>query len=111
VRFQSVCDVDDLWEGDMQSHQLDGRSVLLIWPDGGEIAAFQGNCPHQEMPLAEADFDGKTLTCRAHNWQFDAATGKSVNPLGCELARFPVRVDNQRIWVDTDIEVRKFVQI
>lgn len=109
MTFRPVCSEEDLWEGEMTAHEVDGHDVLMIWPDGGQITAFQGMCPHQEIALVEGKFDGKTLTCRAHNWMFDACTGKGINPSDCELTMFPLRIENGTIFVDLDIEVRKFV--
>jgi toluene monooxygenase system ferredoxin subunit len=108
MAFQIVCNVDDLWEGDMDSREVDGREVLLVWPDSGAITAYQAMCPHQEVPLIEGKFDGKTLVCRAHNWVFDACTGKGINPSDCELAKYPLRIEDGKVLVDLDIEVRKF---
>lgn len=108
MAFQAVCSLDDLWEGDMDARAVGGKEVLLVWPEGGDLLAFQPMCPHQEVPLVEGRFDGKTLICRAHNWVFDACTGKGINPSDCELSRYPLRIENGQVLVDLDIEVRKF---
>ena len=106
--FKPLCDVDELWEGDMACREIDGQEVLLVWPDGGELTAYQPLCPHQEVPLIDGRFDGKTLVCRAHNWVFDACTGQGINPGDCRLAKFPLRIEGQQVLVDLDVEVVKF---
>lgn len=108
MAFQFLCKQDDLWEGEMADFRLGTHEVLVVWPDGGEITAYQGMCPHQEVALAEGRFDGKTLICRAHNWVFDAKTGRGVNPSDCELARYPLRLDGDDVLIDLDVEVRQF---
>jgi toluene monooxygenase system ferredoxin subunit len=100
--YTKVCTLDDLWEGEMASYTVNGHEILLVSLDGGEIKAFQGICPHQDIPLVEGKFDGKKLVCRAHLWQFDAHTGKGINPDDCALAEYPVKIDGNDVLVDTD---------
>lgn len=102
MAFKKVCTLDDLWEGEMESVQVDGQEVLLVWPEGGELKAFQGTCPHQNIPLVEGKFDGKTVICRAHLWQFDACSGKGINPSDCALAQFPVKIDGDSVLVNVE---------
>lgn len=102
MTFRKVCSVDDLWEGEMESFEVDGREILLVWPEGGELRAFQGSCPHQDIPLVEGKFDGKTLICRAHMWQFDVFSGRGINPSDCALAQYPVRVEGDAVFVETE---------
>lgn len=108
MAFKPLCDLDDLWEGEMEAREVDGQEVLLVWPSGGELTAYQPMCPHQEVALSEGRFDGKTLICRAHNWVFDACTGQGINPGDCALTKFPLRIDGQQVLVDLDVEVAKF---
>ena len=79
-----------------------GYTVDIASPEGGEIKAFQGVCPHQDIALAEGKFDGKRVICRAHLWQFDAATGRGVNPDDCALAVYPVKVEGDDVLVSTE---------
>ena len=101
MAFRKVCSLDELWEGEMESFEIDGHEVLLVWPQGGDVKSFQGVCPHQDIPLVEGKFDGKTLICRAHLWQFDACSGKGINPGDCALAEYPVKVEGDELFVDT----------
>lgn len=86
----------------MESFEVDGQEVLLVWPEGGELKSFQAVCPHQDIPLVEGKFDGKVLICRAHLWQFDASSGKGINPGDCALAQYPVRIDGNEVFVDAE---------
>ncbi|WP_427896021.1 Rieske 2Fe-2S domain-containing protein [Kribbella sp. GL6] len=92
--------IDDLWEGDMAPVDVNGTKVLLMNVDG-DVRAYQNRCPHQAWALDEGDFDGATLTCVRHMWQFDAASGQGVNPDDCSLSRYPCEVgDDGMIRVD-----------
>jgi len=101
MAFVKLCSLDDLWEGEMDSFEIDGQEVLLVCAEGGDIKAFQGICPHQDIPLVEGKFDGKTLVCRAHQWVFDACTGVGINPGDCQLASYPIKIEGNEIFVDT----------
>ena len=104
MSFRKVCGLDDLWEGEMKNFDLGSDEVLLVFPEGGEVVAIQPHCPHQDIPLGEGEFDGKTLTCRAHHWEFDPATGCGINPDDCRLKRYRTKVDGEEILVDLEDE-------
>lgn len=109
--FKKICTIDDVWEGEMAEFELDGHEVLIVHLDGGRVMAWQGTCPHQDIPLSEGKLEFGLLTCRAHLWQFDAASGCSVNPTGCELAQYPVRLEGDEVQVDVEGVVPKHAAI
>jgi nitrite reductase/ring-hydroxylating ferredoxin subunit len=98
VRFVELCAADELWAGEMCAFEVGPHQVLLVNVDGA-FHAYDGRCPHQRVPLAEGRLDGRTLVCRAHQWEFDIGTGHSVNPTGACLRRFPVQVADGRVFV------------
>lgn len=102
MAFTKVCALDDVWEGEMECFEVNGQEVLLVGLEGGEVRAFQAVCPHQDIPLIEGKFDGKNLICRAHQWVFDAGTGVGVNPGDCRLATYPIKIEGDAVYVDTD---------
>jgi len=102
MSYTRVCALDELWEGEMESFTVNGQEILLVCADGGKVKAFQGMCPHQDIPLVEGKFDGKTVVCRAHLWQFDACTGQGINPADCSLAEYPVQVVDDEVFVETE---------
>lgn len=100
MTFHRVTTLDELWEGDMESFTVDGVDVLVARLDGGEVVATQAICPHQQMELVEGELTKNTLTCKLHLWQFDLTTCKGINPTHAELARYPVKVEDDVIYVD-----------
>lgn len=102
MAYVKLCELDDIWEGEMESFEANGEEVLLVWPDGGEITAFQGMCPHQDIPLVEGKFDGKTIICRAHQWVFDCQNGDGINPDDCRLAKYSLKIEDDDVLIDTD---------
>jgi len=91
AQLRPTINIDDLWEGDMTAVTVDGTSVLLVNVDG-EVRAYDNRCPHQASSLAEGDFDGVTITCIVHLWEFDADTGCGVNPATARLTPYPCQV-------------------
>ena len=100
--FQRICSLDKLWEGEMQAYAIGTVDVLIVNAETGIVRAFNAYCPHQDSPLADGTLDGKILTCAAHLWQFDVETGQGVNPTGCRLKEYPVRIEGDEIFVDVE---------
>lgn len=99
--YTKVCTLDDVWEGDMESFEVNGVEVLIVVLDGGRVVATQSICPHQNVDLVEGEFDGqRVLTCKQHLWQFDVSTGKGINPEHAAIAMYPVKVEGEDILVD-----------
>jgi toluene monooxygenase system ferredoxin subunit len=102
MTFQRACSGDEVWEGEMTEVDVGTHTILLLRLDGGELRAYQGMCPHQDIPLSEGKFDGKVLMCRAHQWTFDAGSGHGINPGDCRLAPYPVREEGDDVLVELD---------
>lgn len=102
MAFKKICTLDDVWEGEMEAFELEGHEILIIHLEGGQVMAWQAVCPHQDIPLVEGKLEMGVLTCRAHLWQFSAETGEAINPTGCELARYPVRVEGDDVLVEVE---------
>jgi toluene monooxygenase system ferredoxin subunit len=98
--YQKVCDLDDVWEGEMDVFEVAGQEVLLVHVEGGGMRAYSPICPHQDFPLIDGDLDERCiLTCSAHLWQFSADSGEGVNPEGVSLNAYPVKVENDTVFV------------
>lgn len=102
MAFERVCSLDDIWQGDMESFEVSGTDILLVHLEEGGIHAIQAQCPHQEVELADGSLDGAVLTCSMHLWQFDVASGKGVNPSHAEVAKYPVKVEGDDVFVDIE---------
>jgi toluene monooxygenase system ferredoxin subunit len=85
--------LDDVWEGEMVGVEVGDAKVLIVNIDG-DLQAYRNVCPHQASALDEGDFDGETITCARHLWEFDARSGCGVNPADARLIRYPCTVDD-----------------
>jgi toluene monooxygenase system ferredoxin subunit len=94
-----VYDDDELWDGDIAGVTV-GKEKVLICRSNEKLLAFQDACPHKGTPLSDGDLSDGVLTCNVHLWEFDVATGDSVNPTGEKLTCFAVRANGGRIEVE-----------
>jgi toluene monooxygenase system ferredoxin subunit len=99
--FHRACSLEELWVGEMRPLTVAGRPVLLI-NNQGEVSAFADRCVHQGVPLSRGRLVGTTLTCSAHEWQYDARTGAGLNPRDVALRRYAVQLRDDAIWIDLD---------
>jgi len=73
--------------------------VLLV-RDGDAVRAYENRCAHLGLPLSEGRLEGGVLTCGAHEWEYDAASGCGVNPASASVRRYDVKIEGEEIWVD-----------
>jgi toluene monooxygenase system ferredoxin subunit len=97
--FHRVCASDDIWAGEMLACEVEETQILLVRTESGELTAIQYFCPHQQVPLVDGSLEGTVLTCSAHLWEVDVLTGKGVNPEHAEIAHYPVKVEDEQVFV------------
>ena len=90
---------DQLWDGELKGCVVDGVPVLVAKIDG-KVCAYVDRCAHLGTRLSEGALDGTVVTCRAHQWQFDLATGAGVNPRSASLRRLDVAVRGGNVCID-----------
>jgi len=103
VSFRRVADAASLWPGEMKGIIVDTMKVLLV-NVGGDLRAYEDSCPHRGVALSCGKLEAAsgTLTCAMHLWQYDARTGRGVNPRGVRLRPLPLKVEVDGIWVEVD---------
>jgi toluene monooxygenase system ferredoxin subunit len=99
MAYITLCKHKNLMEGEVALFSLVEGEVMLVWADDGDLKAFQGTCPHQDVPMWQS-FNGRTLVCQYHNWAFDGRTGKGLSPTGCTLEEYPLRVVDGYVQVE-----------
>lgn len=99
MSFHTVLAADELWTGEMRGLVVAGRRVLVLRTEGG-IFAYEDRCAHLGVPLSRGTLSGNVLTCSAHHYQYDAQSGRGINPRNVRLTPLPVRVDGGAIAVD-----------
>ena len=94
-----VCRVAEVPENGLKECEVEGGLKLVVANAGGEFFGFQAVCPHQEVPLCEGLFDGTTLTCHMHLWQWDVRTGVPLGIAETPLERYDVTVEGGAVYV------------
>jgi toluene monooxygenase system ferredoxin subunit len=95
-----VCRVADVPQNTLKECEAEGGLKLVVANAGGEFVGFQAMCPHQDVPLCEGLFDGSTLTCHMHLWQWDVRSGAPLGIAEAPLERYDVTVEGDAIYVD-----------
>jgi toluene monooxygenase system ferredoxin subunit len=99
MSFLDALEASELWVGELRQVRLPCGRVLLLRTDAG-VFAYEDRCPHLGLPLSAGTLEGDTLTCSAHQFQFDATTGQGKNPSCLRLRAYPVECKAGVIRVD-----------
>ncbi len=104
--WMKVCRLDELQPGDMREYTVNGVQVLVV--QGKEnVLLVPPSCPHMQNPLCEGFFDGETLSCNKHLWQWSVATGEAVGEAAeCALLRYETRQGDGHLWAKVDQALR-----
>lgn len=87
--------------GEARELVAEDRMVALFNVDG-KFFALDGVCPHQGGPLGQGALSGCIVTCPWHGWQFNVQTGQHQTSQSICHSRFPVKVENDEVFVDLD---------
>ena len=90
---------DEVWEGEMVPVRVAGRRLVLLRLDGC-AHAYDDRCAHLGVPISDGTFHGDVLICSAHFYEYDARTGRGVNPTNVCLVAHPVEERDGDIFVE-----------
>jgi len=114
------------WKVQFQSQELpeggrlffrEGKREIAVIRHQGRLYAVLNFCPHAGAPICRGRIDHPvyvdgpggvgyredakpTLRCPWHHWEFDLDTGKSLCAGGSRIKTYPVREEEEQIWVD-----------
>ena len=94
-----ICKASDIPLNGMKSYDTSLGVKVLIANSGDAFYGYQGLCPHQDVCLDEGIFDGTTLTCHQHLWQWDIATGDALGMAEAPLERFEIEHEGGDLFV------------
>jgi toluene monooxygenase system ferredoxin subunit len=79
--------------------EVAGKSVCVL-NAGTRFFACQATCPHEAFPLCDGVFDGETLTCLEHLWQWSLVEGGEPRGLAeTRLETYAVEVDGDTLYL------------
>ena len=87
-----------------------GEELLVGRAQDGTVFAYADRCPHRGMPLRHGKFDGTSLQCCYHGWEFAAADGACTKipaladgdptpPSRFRLRAYPCQDVQGNLWV------------
>lgn len=94
-----ICKASDIPANGMKSYDTALGVKVLIANSGDAFYGYQGLCPHQDVCLDEGIFDGATLTCHQHLWQWDITTGDALGMAEAPLERFQIEHEGGDLFV------------
>jgi toluene monooxygenase system ferredoxin subunit len=94
-----ICKASDIPFNGMKGFDTALGVRVLIANSGDAYFGYQGLCPHQDVCLDEGFFDGTTLTCHQHLWQWDITTGAAMGQAEAPLERFEIEHVGGEIFV------------
>jgi toluene monooxygenase system ferredoxin subunit len=95
-----VCRVAYVPQNGLKECEAEGGLKLVVANADGEFIGFQAVCPHQDVPLCEGLFDGSTLTCHMHLWQWDVRTGAPLGIAEAPLQRYALALEGDSLYLD-----------
>lgn len=97
--MEYICQISELEQkGTVFKVLSDGTPILLAYVDGAP-KAFLGRCPHEQVLLENAIFDGATIICPEHFWEFEATSGRCREIEDACLLERVVQIEGDRILV------------
>jgi nitrite reductase/ring-hydroxylating ferredoxin subunit len=98
-----VCSLAELAAAGGRLAVVAGPRELLVLRDGADVRVVDLACPHEGFRLADGDFERGVLTCPAHGWRFDIATGACLT--GEEDVRsYRVALAGEDVLVDDEVD-------
>jgi nitrite reductase (NADH) small subunit len=103
MSWKLVCNLDDLpvlGARVFERSEAEGGNVAVFRNDKDVVFALLDKCPHKGGPLSQGIVFGERVACPLHNWSIELNSGDAVAPdVGC-TQRFPVKVENSRVFVE-----------
>jgi nitrite reductase/ring-hydroxylating ferredoxin subunit len=94
-----ICRIDSLASGKIRTARVLARRIAVVQIEG-RIYAFEADCKHMKQSLGGGTIEGNVITCPAHGWKYDLATGQCLTEKWARLKTFDVYVENGDLFVD-----------
>jgi len=77
-----------------------GDKTICIANVNGTYSAMDNVCLHRGGPLGQGMIEGGKIVCPWHGWQWDAATGQSVQNPNAKVAVYPLKIEGGDVLVE-----------
>ena len=106
TRFVDIASLEDIPRQGARLIRTSAGCVALFRTADDRVFALDDRCPHKGGPLSEGIVHGHQVTCPLHNWVFDLNTGTALGADEGTVRTWPVRVDDGRVLISTDLLTR-----
>lgn len=89
--------------------EQDGMHIVIVRTES-QISAYEDVCPHAFWPLSEGSLRDGVLECPGHGWEFRADTGRCLNAPSYCLTPVSIRVQDETIRLEWEINARSVAQ-
>jgi nitrite reductase (NADH) small subunit/3-phenylpropionate/trans-cinnamate dioxygenase ferredoxin subunit len=96
--YQTVCQVQELPEGEGRTFEVAGK-LIAVFCDRGQYFAIDDVCPHMGASLSGGYVERGIVTCPWHAWRFRLTDGAWADCPRIKIGCFPVRVVEEQIQV------------
>lgn len=97
-QVHTVARVEDVPQGSGRVVQAGEQEVALFHCDDG-FYATQAKCLHMGGPVGRGKLEGCVVACPWHGWQYDVRDGRCDTFSSKSVATYPVRVDEEGVFV------------
>jgi nitrite reductase/ring-hydroxylating ferredoxin subunit len=87
------------WTDDRPRRVTIGARRIAVVRHQGRWYALKDACPHAGVAFSNGYVADGGITCPAHGWRFDLATGAGTTVPGCDTPCYPVREVEGRVEI------------
>src|SRR6478736_7379303 len=98
-----------LKKGKLKSKEIAGEKIVFGRDSKGHPFALRDNCPHRGIPISYGWFDGDTIQCCYHGWEFGCdgacknipaiAPESGIDFSKIKIFKYPVQEINDTVWI------------
>ncbi len=90
---------DELTPGNLKRVVVEGRDLLLICTESGQLRLLNNLCSHDDVPLHLGCVKGETVKCSYHGSRFDVDNGCPLEEPAEECIRtYPLEVRDGQLF-------------
>ena len=96
---ERVGSVGDFADESLKAVTVAGKAIVVIRHQGA-FYAVPDRCTHARKPLHDGSLEDGAIVCCYHGARFDLESGRPSLPAVMPLARFPVEVEGDEVFVE-----------
>jgi nitrite reductase/ring-hydroxylating ferredoxin subunit len=91
MAWTSLCDLDELKEGEAKRVEIDGFA-LAVYLHNAQVFVLDSTCPHAGHDLSQGAVENDCAVCPYHGWNFRLTDGKMPSSPGIAVTTYKTRL-------------------